>query len=55
VALSHPQWPLPSVSPALDQRYFCTQFACAQSRRHPGRSTADHDHLKHLLSPFAKF
>src|SRR5215212_1698967 len=37
---------------ALDEHHFCTQFAGAQSRRYPGRSAADHDHLRHLLPPF---
>src|SRR5215213_177512 len=40
---------------ALDKRDGGAKLAGAQGRGNPGRSAADHDHLKHLLPHFAEF
>src|ERR671921_239803 len=37
---------------ALDERDLGAKLAGAQGRDNPGRSAADHDHLKHLLPRF---
>src|SRR5687768_16902476 len=39
---------------ALDERDGGAKLAGAQGRDNPGRSTADHDHLKHFLPRFRR-